>query len=345
MRFLFLLPVFAPLLPLQWQPLWLIFSVSAPAIGQGVASVSFFAIMRTAIEPSHMTRLLSHRQLAVNVSVAVAALAFGLWLEGAPFPLNYQVMFLAAFAFSLISLYHCIRIRVADQKRTASEAPVVAPAPKPGLRKELSRSIGDSLRVPWRSHGFRRVALVTAVVHLVFFILVPVTPLFLVRHFGADEGYMALFGLLELAGGATASVLAPRVQRRIGTRPMIALAMIGTALAASIIAFSPNLWVALISAVISGGCWTAAAGVGLLTFFLDNTPAEESTTYSTAYHQVIGLVVFIGPMIGSLLANGGINLIVVMMFGAAVRFLAAPLIESSLFSRWRPHREPMPNAV
>src|SRR5690606_35776718 len=38
MRFLFLLPVFAPLLPLQWQPLWLIFSVSAPAIGQGVAS-------------------------------------------------------------------------------------------------------------------------------------------------------------------------------------------------------------------------------------------------------------------------------------------------------------------
>src|SRR5690606_9120999 len=29
MLFLFLLPVFAPLLPLQWQPLWLIFSVSA----------------------------------------------------------------------------------------------------------------------------------------------------------------------------------------------------------------------------------------------------------------------------------------------------------------------------
>ncbi|MEP7293423.1 MAG: MFS transporter [Chloroflexota bacterium] len=326
MRLMFLLPAFAPLLPVQYQPMWLILSVSIPALPQGIAAVSFFVIMRGSVDPDRMTHLLSRRQLAVNVSVAVAVLTFGLWLKGAPFPLNYQVMFLVAFAFSLISLWHCIRIRL-DAPKPVAEA-------KPVARYRATE--------PWRSPGFRRVAFVTALVHMVFFMLVPVIPLLLVKNLGADEGYMALFGLLELAGGAAASVIAPRVTARVGTRAMIALAMVGTAFSALLIAAAPNLWFALIAAVFSGGCWTAAAGVGLFTLFMDNTPASEATTYSTAFHQVIGLAVFVGPMIGSLLANNGVSLILIIGLGAAVRLIAAPLIDTSLITRgWaRLHHEP-----
>jgi MFS family permease len=350
MRLMFLLPAFAPFFPPHLQPLWLIVSVSLPALPQGIAAVAFFVVMRGSIDPSHMTHLLSRRQLAVNICVAVAALTFGLWLKGVPFPLNYQVMFLVAFALSLGSLYHCIRIRVEDQKRaTAEMASVISKpvAPKPVVIRRATKSFAQTLVKPWRSTSFRRVGFLTALIHISFFFLVPVVPLFLVNHLGADEGYMAVFALVELAAGATASILAPRVTARIGTRPMIALAMVGTALSAIIIALAPNLYIALFAAIFSGGCWTAAAGVGIFTYFVDNTPAEEMSTYSTAFHQVIGMSVFIGPMLGSLLANGGTNLILLMMFGAAIRLFAAPLIESTLFARWRARAqgEPVPHPL
>lgn len=319
MRLLFLLLAFAPLLPLQWQPLWLILSVSLPAIPQGVASVTFLGIIRDSVEPSVMTRLLSLRQLALNITIAIAAVAFGIWLEQAPFPLNYQVMFLLAFAFSLMSLWHCIRIRL-----------VVPVAVTPAAPTPVSNV--------WRSRSFQRFAIIAAGVHIAFFTIVPVTPLFLVNRLGGDEGYMALFALLELSAGAAASILAPRMNDRIGTRTMVALSMIGTAVAALVIAFSPNLYVALIAAVISGASWTAGAGVGLFRLFVDNAPEGEMTGYSTAYNQVIGLSVFIGPMLGSMLANGGVDLVLVMVIGALLRLLVAPLVDVSLISRWRAHR-------
>jgi DHA1 family tetracycline resistance protein-like MFS transporter len=236
-------------------------------------------------------------------------------------------MFLASFAFSLISLWHVIRIRL---------KPVTLPAVdlKPALN-------------PWRSRSFQRVAVIAAIMHIAVFTIVPVVPLHLVNSLGADEGYMAVFALLELGAGATASVLAPRIKDRLGTRPMIALAMVGTALGAIIIALAPNLYVALIAAVLSGGCWTAGAGVALFSLFVENAPDGDMTGYSTAYNQVIGLSIFIGPMIGSVLANSGVNLVVVIAFGALLRLIAAPLIETSILSRWRSHRrrEALPHAL
>ena len=104
MRFVFLLPALAPFLPIQWQPIWLILAISIPALPQGIAAVTFFVVMRSAIQPEQMTRLLSHRQLGMNLTVAVGAIVFGFWLKTAPFPLNYQVMFLAAFATASVSV-------------------------------------------------------------------------------------------------------------------------------------------------------------------------------------------------------------------------------------------------
>ncbi len=48
-RLAYLLPAFTPFLPKQWQPIWLIVSVSLPALPQGIASVIFLVMMRRAI--------------------------------------------------------------------------------------------------------------------------------------------------------------------------------------------------------------------------------------------------------------------------------------------------------
>ncbi len=331
-RFAFLLPALTPLLPLRWQPLWLILSVSIPAIPQGVAAVPFMVMMRDAVYPSQMPRLLALRQIAANACVAIAAIIFGLWLEAAPYPLNYVIMFLLSFALSLISLYYCTSIRELSPESDA--AVNVAPA------------IRQTQANPWRERSFQKIAFITVTIHIAFFILVPLVPLFLVSRLGADEGYMAIYALVELAAGTLGSILGPYVERRIGARPMIALCIAFTALNGVIIALAPNLTVALFAAIFSGAFWTMGAGVSLYNFIYANTPNERMTDYSTAFNQVANLAIFIAPMIGSVLANSGMSLVLLMLIGGALRLLAAPMVESSLFRKFMPPvARPQPASV
>lgn len=306
-RLVFLLPAFTPFFPPDWQPLWLIAALALPAIPQGLAAVSFVVMMRNAVSKERMPLLLSRRSLALNVGLAVAALGFGLWLEYAPFPLNYQIMFVLAFAFGMASWRHVQRIQVQE-------------TPRPREQDQPHSS-------PWRSPNFLRVAAVSAIIHIAFFSINPITPLHIVSNLGASEAFMAVFGLVELAAGAAVAMATDRIVKWIGYRHMIALSMIGTALSAVIIALAPNAYITLLAAALSGASWTAAAMVGLFGYFTQNAPADEMPGYSAAYHQAIGLATFVGPLIGSALANSGMTLVGVMLVGAALRFIAAPLVD------------------
>ena len=316
MRMMFILPAFTPLLPEHLRPLWLIISISLPAIPQGIAGVVFIDMMRESVSQSTLPKLLSHRALWLNIMLALGALAFGLLLEKAPYPSNYQIMFGVAFLAALLSYKHCYAIRT-------------EPLPTHGTTHRLSTFS------PWKSPKFRQVALVTAVVQLTFTFLVSVTPIFLVKERGATEGFMAIFGMVELGAGAMMAILTPRIVRKIGNRAMIAAMMVGTALAAVIFALAPNLHLILIGAALSGGCWAAAAMIGLFGFFTENTPTENTAAYATAYQQVIGLAAFLGPMIGSLLVSGGISLVTVMLIGAGLRIGSAVVVDFPLLARGR----------
>ncbi|MEO8393381.1 MAG: MFS transporter, partial [Chloroflexota bacterium] len=287
------------------------------ALFQGISAVPFTVSMVDSIYPKRLMRLTSHRSLALNVTIAIGALILGFWLKNAPFPLNYQIMFLLAFGVSLVSLYHCISVR-----------PIVpAPAAQP-VEKSRPKPVSVS---PWRAPGFRQVATVSVICQLAFTLIIPIVPLFLVKRLGADEGFMALFALVELAAGAVGSVLAPRLAQRMDLRRMIAVTVAATAFNALIIALAPNLFIALFAAIFSGICWTAGAGIGLFQFFVENTPDGQMAAYTAAYSQVNGLASFIGQMAGSLLVTGGVNLFVVLILGAVLRFLVLPLVDTSYF--------------
>lgn len=313
-RLAFLLPAFAPFLPADAQPAWLIASVALPAIPQGIAGVMFLVIMRSAIADNHVTSLLSHRMLALNVAIGLAALGFGVWLEQAPFPFNYQAMFVVAFFLSGMSTRHLMKIRYEAK-------PVVLNAAKSGSG-------------PWRSPQFRRVIGIVMATHIAFTAITAVTPLHLVDGLGASEGFLALFGLAELVAGATVALFTKRIVERLGNRGVIAAAMVGTSLSALVIALSPSLPLTLLAALLSGAAWTSL-GIALYGFFTANAPYEGTARYSTAYQQVIGLSMFIGPMIGSTLVTGGVQVVVVLLLGAGLRLLAGALIEHGVFAKVR----------
>ena len=307
-RFVFLFPALTPLFPAHLQPAWLIVSATLVALPQGISSTIFVSMLREAVPPERLTSLVSMRTIGMNITLGIAALAFGFWLELAPFPMNYQVMFLAAFVLALISQLELLRVKV-------------APAP-------VTRRASTSDAKPLQSAAFQKTVFIGIVIHIGFFAILPVTPLHLIETLGANEGFMALFGLAEISAAAAISLITSRIVGKIGHQKMVGLTMIGTAIAALMMATAQNLPITLLAAALSGASWTAAT-IGLFGIFTESTREvsnADMTRYATVYHQLLFVAAFIGPMIGSNLANAGFPLATVMMLGVCLRLLAGSAV-------------------
>ncbi|MFN8379854.1 MAG: hypothetical protein U0452_14415 [Anaerolineae bacterium] len=311
MRMVFILPLFAPFFPSELQVIWLIAATTLTAIPQGISNVIFMDMLRKAMpNEDRLTVLLARRQLFFNIVLAAGALSFGLWLEAGPFPLNYMLMFAVAFGAAYMSYRACMCLRVPDDPPITHKAAPVR---------------------PWSRHEFRQVAMAAFVIHLAFTSINAIIPLRLVNELNLNEGFVALYGMVEVGAAALISLAAPRAARALGSQGLIAVGMVGTGIAAGLIALGTSPIVILLGAGISGAAWTLAAGIGLFRYFIEHSPTGEgSVQYAAAYNQSIGMALFAGPMIGSTLAQGGISLVVVLVIGGLMRFGAAIVTEYPL---------------
>jgi MFS family permease len=307
-RLSFLLPALTPFVPASFQSWWLLLSIALPAIPQGVASVTFLVMFREGVSQKLIEPLLSKRMMAINGALAASGLAMGLWLEKTPFPLNYQVMFIFAFAAALISHWHVCKVRV---------------IPELAVRSMTSHQASVN---PWRSQAFQVVAFVIVLSFASFTVNLPFVNLHLTRNLGASEGFMGLYALVELVAAAGMGALTHQVVQRTGNRLMIALMMIGTALSTLIVATAAHLPLTLLAAGLGGAAWTGV-NIGIFAFFSETTPAEHKAPFTTAYNQVIFLSMFVGPLIGRALQYGGSSLVALLVTGAFLRLIAGVLIQ------------------
>jgi predicted MFS family arabinose efflux permease len=310
-----LLPAFTPMLPSAWQVPWLIASATLPAIGQGMASVLFVASIQESVSQPRMAALFSRRSLYFNLTLAASAVAFGLWLEHIPFPLNYQLMYVAAFGFALLSMWHCMQLK-----------PIQVP-PLDSAHKATLLPLE-----PWRSRDFRSMTLIMIVTFVAFYAVFALVNARLIKEMGADEGYMAIFGLVELAAGALISHYAPGLIGRFTYRGSIAIMMMLTALPPLLLAITDHLGIGLLAAVISGASWTFVAMVGISGLYTESTPVHEATYYGIAYHQAYGLAMFAAPFIGTFLVTGGMSLTDALLIGTGLRLVAGAAVG---LSWWR----------
>lgn len=307
-RLAFLFPVFIPLLPPAIQLPGLIALATLPQLGQGMGATIFVVMMRQAIPMRRMTALLSQRMLVFNACVGIGVLAYGFFLERTTFPVNYQAMFGLSFLLSMGSMWRVMAVKL---------------PPRPPMPATHSTAPKSS---PWRTPSFQRVAFIAAIIHVAFVAVAPLLPLHLVEVFGATESFIALYGLVELIAGASIALVTSTLVARFGNRNLITLSMAGTALSMSVQALAPSLEFTLIASALSGASWTAA-GIGLFGFFSETTPQEDMMGYTNAYHQIIFLALFVGPLIGSALASADMNLLAVLIAGAVLRLISAALTQ------------------
>jgi predicted MFS family arabinose efflux permease len=214
-------------------------------------------------------------------------------------------MFVSAFVLSVISLMNLMRIRV------------VIPEPPPSSDRPTPR--------PWQSLEFRRVIFITIVLYVSFFSISAIIPLRLVEELGADEAFMSIYTLAELGSAALMAALTNRLVARIGSRATIAGGLVGTGISGVLLAVVPTLPLTLIAAAFSGASWTAAA-ISAFNFFSENTPVEHVTSFTTFYNQIVMLSTFVGPMMGSQLAETSLSLTTVLWMGGILRLISGAAV-------------------
>ncbi len=305
-RFVFLLPAFAPFFPPELRVIWLVLAVAIPAFPQGIAGVIFLTFMRESVGDSKWDNVNTRRFLAMNIGVAIGALGFGALLTRVAFPLNYQIMFVIAFIFSMASYYHVHHTRS------------IYPTPKPEVP-------ADQVTPLHKLPGFRRVIVSIVVAHLTFLSVNAVVPLALVERLGAQEDFIALYGMFELMGGAAFGLFGTRFTRWLGARRMSAIFMSLTALTPLLTALSPTLGITLIGAFAAGIGWTGTI-TGLLGMLVERTPSHAMPRASARWNQLAAIGIFFGPLIGGLLANSGVDLAHVLIFGVTLRLAGAVVL-------------------
>jgi MFS family permease len=304
-RFVFLLPAFAPFFPAHLRSAWIILGATLPALGQGVAATMFIVMMRETVHKEHLQMLVTRRTLVMNIAVTCGALAFGFMLERMPFPQNYQLMFVIAYALSMVSMWHVNQVRQLE---------------KTGVHSKSKATATSSVRSLLQNRSFQGVVLVTFLMHMAQLFVAAPQPLHLKNDLKATEGLIALFGTAEVVGGTLATLWIPKLLPRFGNRRLIAYGMGVAGLAMVINALAPVAELTLIGAALGNGAWTVAA-VAVLGYFTERSaPGDYMAT--TVWHQVIFFGMFVGPLFGSSLAQMGHSPVLLLLVGAALRIAA-----------------------
>lgn len=305
-RFIFLFPAFAPFFPEEWRVVWILIGAVLPAFGQGMASAIFMTMMRDAVDDSKIPALLTQRYRALNIAVTLGALGFGLLLDNVPFPVNYQIMFVLAFVFSMVSQWHIGHVK-----------PVFESKPEEVKFKRPLKQL-------FREHNFLMVAIVTFASYLVYHLTFAVIPLHLEHDLKATEGFMGIYGGVEVAAGFLITFIINKWIDRIGNRNIIGISMLALAGASLANALAPNMWWTLIGAFLTGISWTATS-ICALGYFTEKA-ARSDMQASVVFHQLIFVTVFIGPVLGTGLVSLGLSAVTVLIIGTVTRLLAGGII-------------------
>ena len=135
-----------------------------------------------------------------------------------------------------------------------------------------------------------------------FGILMPVMPTF-ARHYGASE---TVIGMLFATFSLTQLISAPfwgRLSDRVGRRPVLIVAALGSSLCHLGFALSTDLWLLFVARALVGACGGSISTAHA--YVADITPPEQRTRGMALVGAAIGLGFTIGPGLSGLIASHG----------------------------------------
>jgi MFS family permease len=257
-------------------------------------NIGFIPWFTELIPEQNRASVFAARNISYNATLSLFGFLFGLWLERAAFPGNYQAMYAFGFACSLMSMYYLVKIRAPKVDRPGS-------ADIPTAWSMVNR--WKALRQVVKDHsGFVRITLNTVLHGIGVWAISPLYILYFVRELDAKETWLGLNGtvstLFTLIGFALWRWLVQRWGEPVTLKRTIML----VGLYPILVGLVHSLPAILILSALNG---LLVPGVNMSHFntLLKVTPESNRPGYTAAYVFIANIGIFIFPLVGVALAD------------------------------------------
>jgi hypothetical protein len=287
-------------------------------------NLGFIPFLSQAVKPENRADVFSIRNALSGALLALFNFLFGKWLVTAPFPANYQAMFLVGFGFSMLSTYYLGKVNVSEVPRV-SVSSAAGPFWKSFVQQWMALRTGLR-KVP----GFNQIIVNTFLHSFGLWMAAPLYTLYYIRGLNAGEAWLGLFGSIGSLTTIFGFLFWRRFIARRGEPRTLQLTIVLIGVYPLLVGAIPSLTVILVIAALNG---LITPGVSLSHFntFLKLIPDEQRHEYTALYMTLMNIGAFVCPLIGVALAN---------QFGFALMLVVCGLLSiigSTSFWFWPVH--------
>jgi MFS family permease len=266
-------------------------------IPQTVLSITFSVVMNSIAGPAGRYELMTHRWSILGFTNAITAILAGQALDHLPFPLNYQLVFIALSIGGLVSYYFSSQIILPDKLRHNE------PTSQPILKQ-----VGGYVQQIWKEKPFinfitKRFVFLTGTV-----LVAPLLPIYYVRNLHAADSSIALINIAANITVILGYFFWTYQSRARGSRLVLLATTFGVSLFPMLTGFTPMVWPIPLYAGING---IFQAGLNLVLFdeLMKRIPPDYSASFVAVAQSISYMSSIVGPLLGTALAGLiGINL-------------------------------------
>jgi MFS family permease len=296
------------------------------AIPATVINLTWMAVVAQIIPPHRRPGVNGTRWALLSLVTAVSVAVFGTMLEGVSFPLNYQLVFAISFMSGLGGVYFfsLLELPRTDAHSSLESEPWAPPLQTPSSWMQV---VAERLRAYARSIAetpvFVRYLLATAVLRLALNLPVALYSIYWIRYLDASDqwiGWRATASSLALIAGY---YLWGRVASRKGHHLVLIACTVGVGLYPALTALvTDQVWLPVVAIVY--GFFVTGIDISIFDTLLHVCPPERRASYVALNTLLANLVIFLAPLLGSLL-DRWLDIRVVFWFAGGIHVLAALL--------------------
>jgi MFS family permease len=286
---------------------WTFICIGIPSTLSQAGWDSFFADV---VPSSNRARVVSMRSMMTSLMTLSVVPLFGMWLDWAPFPVNYQIIFFLAFIGAMLSTWHVNKIVVPEHER------------KPN-RKVPALTFREIKRILTSNDEFAALVLGTFVYQWAISIASPLFTIYYIDVLGASDSWIGYRMTIASLMAIIAYRIWPRYIERYGERAILTMAAPFMGLFPLLTGMTHVLWPHMFIVMIPQ-FFGAAVMISRYGLLLRICPADRRPTYIAIYAIVVNLAAFAAPLIGVGLADF-IGLPGVFFVAAGLRLIAGLL--------------------
>ena len=320
----YLLVALMPFVLRTHRPEALVALVALITLPTATLSVAFTSLIAEVVPIGKRAQVVSTRNVLVSIISTVTMLISGKLLDLLPFPLNYQLLFGAGFAASLVSLYYVSRIQIAD----ASVAEF-----RPRHKTPLVTRLRRSLKQIANQRDFVRFSASAFVFQWGLYLPSALYAIYRVKNLGASDTWIGLLSMTQSAVTIVAYLYWGRVASRKGSRRVLLISSLGVVLYPVLTGLSPRVELLLLPSIIAG-IFGAGFNLSFFNTLLEVCPQERLPSYVALNTTVINVAAFLAPLLGISLANF-LDIRIALCIAGGVRLLGAGFFYLLLIVRRR----------